>query len=55
MVRKIGMDQDESWRKVEIQCHYNSSKNVQDNSMVSVKYRQESITIHDDNTTVNED
>ena len=36
-----------------IQCHYDSSKNVHDISTVSVRYRYESMTIHDDNTTVN--
>ena len=38
-----------------IQCHYNSIKNVHDISMVSVRYRYESMTIHDGNATVNED
>ena len=30
-----------------IQCHYDSSKNVHDISTVSVRYRYESMTIHD--------
>ena len=30
-----------------IQCHYDSSKNVYDISSVSVMYRYESMTIHD--------
>ena len=38
-----------------IQCHYDSSKNVHDISTVSVKYPYESMTIHDGNATVNED
>ena len=38
-----------------IQCHYDSSKNVHDISTVSVRYRYESMTIHDGNATVNED
>ena len=38
-----------------IQCHYDSSKNVHDISMVSVRYRYESMTIHDGNATVSED
>ena len=38
-----------------IQCHYDSSKNVYDISMVSVRYRYESMTVHDGNATVNED
>ena len=37
-----------------IQCHYDSSKNVHD-IRVSVRYRYESMTIHDGNATVNED
>ena len=37
-----------------IQCHYDSS-NVHDISTVSVRYRYESMTIHDGNATVNED
>ena len=44
------MDRDESWRKVEI-----FSVNVHDISTVSVRYRYESMTIHDGNATVNED
>ena len=35
-----------------IQCHYDSSKNVHDISTVSVRYRYESMTIHDGNATV---
>ena len=38
-----------------IQWHYNSGKNVYDSSTVSVRYRYESMTIHDGNPTVNED
>ena len=42
-----------------IQCHYDSSKNVHDICTVSVippiRYRYESMTIHDGNATVNED
>ena len=38
-----------------IQCHYDSSKNVHDISTVSVRYRYESKTIHDGNAKVNED
>ena len=40
MVRKIGMDRDESWRKVEIfsVTTIDSSKNVQDISMVLVRF-----------------
>ena len=38
-----------------IQCHYDSSKNVHDISTVSVRYCYESMTIHDGNATVNED
>ena len=38
-----------------IQCHYDSSKNVHDISMMSVKYHYESMTIDDGNATVNED
>ena len=38
-----------------IQCHYDSSKNVHGISTVSVRYRYESMTIHDGNVTVNED
>ena len=38
-----------------IQCHYDSSKNVHDISTVCVRYRYESMTIHDGNATVNED
>ena len=38
-----------------IQCHYDSSKNVHGISTVSVRYRYESMTIHDGNATVNED
>ena len=37
-----------------IQCHYDSSKNVHDMSTVSVRYRYESMTIRS-NATVNED
>ena len=102
MIRKIGMNRDESWRKMEIfstttipvkprlhihdflydsprftpishgrkirgqswwivaksrniQCHYDSSKSVHGISTVSVRYRYESMTIHDGNATVNED
>ena len=32
-----------------IQCHYDSSKNVHDISTVSVRYRYESMTIHGGN------
>ena len=35
-----------------IQCHHDSSKNVHDISTVSVRYRYESMTIHDGNSTV---
>ena len=38
-----------------IQCHYHSSKNVHNISTVSVRYRYESMAIHDANATVNED
>ena len=38
-----------------IQCHYDSSKNVYGISTVSVRYRYESMTVHDGNATVNED
>ena len=38
-----------------IQWHYDSSKNVYDISSVSVRYRYESMTIHDGNATINED
>ena len=38
-----------------IQCHYDSSKNVHDISTVSVRYHYESMTIHEGNATVNED
>ena len=38
-----------------IQCHYDSNKNVHGISTVSVGYRYESITIHDGNAPVNED
>ena len=38
-----------------IQRHYDSSKNVHDISTQSVRYRYESMTIHDGNATVNED
>ena len=38
-----------------IQCPYDSSKNVHDMSTVSVRYRYESMTIHDGNAMVNED
>ena len=38
-----------------IQCHYDSSKNVYDISTVSVRYRYESMTVHDGNAAVNED
>ena len=57
MVRKIGVDRDQSWRKVEIfnVTIYDSSKNVYDISTVSVRYRYESMTVHDGNATVNED
>ena len=37
-----------------IQCHYDSSKNVHEIITASVRYRYESMTIHDGNTTVNE-
>ena len=42
-------------KSVNIQCHYDSSKNVHDISTVSVRYRYESMTIHDNKTAVNED
>ena len=35
--------------------NYDSSKNVHDISMVSVRYPYESMTIHDSNAKVNED
>ena len=38
-----------------IQCPYDSSKNVHDIRMVSVRYGYESMMIHDGNATVNED
>ena len=38
-----------------IQCHYDSSKNVHHISTVSVRFRYESMTIHDSNATTNED
>ena len=38
-----------------IQCHYDSSKNVHDISKVSVRYRYESMTIHHGDATVIED
>ena len=38
-----------------IQCHYDSSKNVYDIRTASVRYRYESMTIHDGNPTVSED
>ena len=38
-----------------IQCHYNSSKNVHDISTMSVRYRYESMMIHYGKVTVNED
>ena len=38
-----------------IQCHYDSSKNIHDISTVSVRYRYESMAIQDGNATVNED
>ena len=38
-----------------IQCHYDSSKNVHDISTVSVRYRYESMTFHDSYAMVNED
>ena len=38
-----------------IQCHYDSSKNVHDISTMSVRYGYESVTIHDGNATVNDD
>ena len=38
-----------------IQCHYDFNKNIHDISMVSVRYRYESMTIHGGNATVNED
>ena len=52
MVRKIGVDRDESWRKVEI---FSVTTNVYDTSTVPVRYRYESMTIRDGNATVNED
>ena len=36
-------------KSVNIQCHYDSSKNAHDISTVSVRYRYESMTIHDGN------
>ena len=36
-----------------IQFHYDSSKNVNDISTVSVRYRYESMTIHGGNDTIN--
>ena len=38
-----------------IQCHYDSIKNVHDISMVFARYRYESMTINDGKTMVNED
>ena len=38
-----------------IQCHYESSKNVYDISTLSVRYRYEPVMIHDGSATVNED
>ena len=38
-----------------IQYQYDSSKNVLYISTASVRYRYESMTIHDGNATVNED
>ena len=38
-----------------IQWHYDSSKADHDISAVSVRYRYESMTIHDGNATVDED
>ena len=38
-----------------IQCHYDSSKNVHNISTVSARYHYESMTIHDGNALVNED
>ena len=38
-----------------IQYLYDSSKNVHGLSTVSVRYRYESMTIHDGNATVNDD
>ena len=56
MVRKIGMDRGESWRKSgNIQYHYDSSENVHGITTVSVRSLYESMTIHDGNATVNED
>ena len=52
MVRKIGVDRDESWRKVEI---FSVTTNVYDTSTVPVRYRYESMTIRDGNASVNED
>ena len=49
MFRKIGMNCSGN-----IQCHYDSRKNVHDISTVS-RYRYESMTIYDGNATVNED
>ena len=43
------MNRGEKWK---IQCHYDSSKNVHDISMVSIRYQYESMAIH---ATVNED
>ena len=42
-------------KKGNIQCHYDSSKNIYDISTVSGRYCYESMTIHDSNATVNED
>ena len=36
-----------------IQCHYDSCKKVHDISTVSVRYRYESMRIHEGNATVN--
>ena len=56
MVRKIGVDRDESWRKVEI---FNVStipvRMSTIFSTVSVRYRYESVPVHDGNATVNDD
>ena len=56
MVGKIGMDRDESRRKVEIfSVTTIPVRNYTIFSTVSARYRYESMTIHDGNATVNED
>ena len=56
MVRKIGMDRDESWRKVEIFSVTTIPVRMSTIlSTASVRYRYESMTIHDGIATVNED